>query len=514
METADDSDTDLGMGLRQSSSRSGVNGLSHDAGFDVSSRSRTPEPWVRRLADDGLSYYYVNRLDGTKSWTLPQTGSPAAAADGHAYAAQSQGGAPSSAAGPAVAPLMSNRMRSDSAISATRDHGYNADRASVYSDDSDVIQPKQRNRSESSATVAKTTNGVQRNGKTAHAQPGRVAAVADLTPAEQLAKVLQRTMSPNPPESPAELSNHVRDAITAVVDYLQSGNSARKPDHVKDVNTRVLGVVTAVRNLLYATATPSGHIPSNLYPRGNSHDAKFASNAQALQTHLKAAHRKVAGTLSKLVLSALAMQYDPTLSTSDKPNRMESDAAELERSVIAFVAELQRFQQDNPSLVPAERKRLRGVFSANNVGPGLPGAGLGADWKGFGYAPVAQGRKAPQRLLRPEVINELKASTETMELQLGDLAALWRNTEDGTCFLCEGLRDALNSCRSSTIGGSYRCCAPVSDIDVCLRHQHREARRRRRCSSRFRLSSSVPVGRGHGKASATHPRAFGPSTLR
>ncbi|KAJ4464228.1 hypothetical protein C8J55DRAFT_530429 [Lentinula edodes] len=31
----------------------------------------TREPWIRRLADDGLSYYYLN-VDGGVPWTRPE----------------------------------------------------------------------------------------------------------------------------------------------------------------------------------------------------------------------------------------------------------------------------------------------------------------------------------------------------------------------------------------------------------------------------------------------------------
>jgi son of sevenless len=380
------------------------------------------------LADDGLSYYYQNRLDGTVSWTVPQPTVSSGPLNGHAYA-QPQAGSST-----LVAPLAPNRMRSESSLSGTqglRQRVYSStDHTSLYSDEEEMLQHNQRSRSESATSSNRPVNGTHRNGKVVR-EPPELPTIADITPAEQLAKVLQRTLSPNPPESPNELSDHVRDAISAVVDFLQSSITARRPDHVQAVNSRVLRVVTAVRNLLYVTATPSGHIPSNLYPRASSADAKYASNSQALQSHLKAAHRKVAGTLSKLVLSALAMQYDPALSTNDKPNRMEADAAELERSVMAFVTDLRQFQQDNPSLIPSEGRRLHGVFTPINVGPGLPGAGVGGDWKGFGYSPIAQGRKAPHCVLRPEVIKDLKASVETMEHQLSSLASLWRSADDG-----------------------------------------------------------------------------------
>ena len=46
------------------------------AGFGIPKRTQTPEPWVRRLADDGMSYYYVNKYDGQISWTVPESGAP------------------------------------------------------------------------------------------------------------------------------------------------------------------------------------------------------------------------------------------------------------------------------------------------------------------------------------------------------------------------------------------------------------------------------------------------------
>lgn len=404
------------------------------AGFGIPQRARTPESWVRRLADDGLSFYYVNKLDGSVSWTLPTSSTAASSADGHASALTRT--IPQPAIPNHVAPV-DMRFRSDSTVSrTTRDRSYGqTDRSSTYSDDSDVQPTGLRNRTESSASVVKVSNGLQARNAIAQSQSQHSQASSqELTPAEQLAKVLQRTLSPNPPESPTELQEHVRESITAVVEFLQPSDTygqmqMRRPDHTRHVTTKVLNVVDNVRNLLYVTATPTGHIPSNLYPRG-SHDSRSASSSQALQTHLKAAHRKVAGTLSKLVLSALAMQYDPAMSSGDKPNRMEMDAAELERSVVGFVAELHRYQREHPPKQPSEMKRLYGVFSTGNIGTGLPGAGSAGSWKGFGYVSVTQERRSPRQVLAAEVVADVKASITTMDRQLSTLLATWRLADD------------------------------------------------------------------------------------
>ena len=199
----------------------------------------------------------------------------------------------------------------------------------------------------------------------------------------------------------------------------------------------VLRVVAAVRNLLYVTATPSGHVPSHLYPR-DPRDPRLASSGQTLQSHLKAAHRKVAGTLSKLVLSALAMQYDPGLSSSDKPNRMESDVAELERAVVAFVGEVQFFQEQHALSNSLSRsgKRLYGVFATANVGLGLPGAGAGAEWRGFGYVASEDGSEVPQRVLSDDVVIEFKGSQKALEARLGSLVISLRylDSHPGKCI--------------------------------------------------------------------------------
>ncbi|KAJ3558904.1 hypothetical protein NM688_g656 [Phlebia brevispora] len=412
-EVEEEPDHDLIPGIKSSTLRastSGMNGRVQEAGFGIHRRSGTPEPWVRRLADDGMSYYYFNKEDGSLSWTLPTADTTGGNMSDDSQTTLARA-VTLPANGARQQPALQTRMRSDSSASLAKEHGYNAtDRLSVYSDDSDV-QPLQRSRAESSASVPKPANGIHRNEPTIPTIPTipEQTATIELTPAEQVAKALQRSLSPPPSESPLELSHTVCEAIATVVEFLQT-SPPRRPEHSREVNYRVLAVVTAVRNLLYVTATPLGHIPSHLYPRSQN----VGAGAQALQTHLKGAHRKVAGTLSKLVLSALAMQYDPALSASDKPNRMESDAAELERSVMAFMGELQRYQSEHGTK-PSDIKRLYAAFSPTNIGTGLPGAGIAGNWRGFGYTTLPSGHSPARQLLDAGVIVDLKDTVGTIQ---------------------------------------------------------------------------------------------------
>lgn len=153
-----------------------------------------------------------------------------------------------------------------------------------------------------------------------------------------------------------------------------------------------------------------------------------------MQSHLKAAQRKVAGTLSKLVLSALAMQYDPTLSASDKPNRMESDVAELERAVVAFVTEVHYFQEQNalPQGQKSGLKRLYGTFSTANIGLGLPGAGAAGSWQGFGYVPRNETARTSLQPFVPDHISELKIATRALGEKLSVVTRLLKRDDADT----------------------------------------------------------------------------------
>ncbi|KAM5535086.1 hypothetical protein V8D89_011314 [Ganoderma adspersum] len=417
----------------------GTNGVEHgNAGFGIPRATRTPEHWVRRLADDGLSYYYLNKLDGTISWTFPETGSappPAYNDDGYSgplatkdMPSSSGSSIPRNGSSNGISPL-----RSESSASRSQDHSDSStDRFSIHSDDSDVYPPR-RDRSQSSTSRARHPgNGFAHPPTTASSSMHSTSPPShqhpppplELTAAEESARALQKTLSPPSPETAVELSNQVRDSIAAVLRYLKGSSSPRRPEQYREVDQLVLTVVASVRNLLYVTATPSGHVPSHLYPR-DPRDPRHAGNSQTLQSHLKAAHRKVAGTLSKLVLSALAMQYDPGLSSSDKPNRMESDVAELERAVVAFVQEVQFYQEQHALSNTLSRtrggKRLFGVFSTANIGLGLPGAGIGGEWRGFGYVAPEDGMDLPQRILSDDVVIEYKGCLKALEARLGSL---------------------------------------------------------------------------------------------
>jgi son of sevenless len=394
------------------------------AGFGVPIRSGTPEPWKKVLADDGLSYCYVNTVDGSVSWTLPTLDATAPQGDSGVYVqledsilslSTSTSDHETTMVNPSSESSFTRRLRSDSAVSQPTDRSRSTDRYSVHSDDSD-IQPPPRERSESAASLKRNgnTTGMPSGLKMKPRPPQRV---PELTSSEQSAQSLQRVLAPPPPDSVNDLSAITREAIASVVQYLQSQDVRSQPRYGQELNERVLAIVYSVRNLLYVCASPSGHIPSNLYTRDARHPRPTPAS-QTMQAHLKPAQRKVAGTLSKLVLSTLAIQYDTGMSSNDKSLRMEADASELERAIIAFVLEVQRFLNQNPYWSNQNSiKRLHGVFSVQNIGMGLPGAGAAACWKGFGWLALDEMVDSPNRLLSIEVVSELKSHVLHIEVK-------------------------------------------------------------------------------------------------
>lgn len=381
-----------------------INGPRNGAGFGVPRRTSTPEPWKRVLADDGLSYYFVNTADGTISLTMPpaSTQQPRPT-NGPSQVDTSPTDAP---------PHISSIARVPPQTGATS--GNESDRYSLHSDDSDV-QPTPttlgREKSPSSLRVPVNAGPIKPTPtQLSHSFSG------DLTPAERSAQELQQALAAPPPDSINQLAIVAREAIGNVVQYIQTRDNTSPSRYGHELNERVLAVVYSVRNLLYVSATPSSQITSNLYPRDTRH-TRTTPPSQALQAHLKPAQRKVAGTLSKLVLSTLAVQYEANHSQmTDKPMRMEGDAGELDRAVVTFVAEVQRFLEQNAQSSDANViKRLYGVFEPEHVGLGLVGGGAAAGWKGFGWLALEGEDEAPNRQLSVEVIADLKGLVAGIE---------------------------------------------------------------------------------------------------
>ncbi|KAJ6584771.1 ras guanine nucleotide exchange factor domain-containing protein [Mycena capillaripes] len=415
----DTSDSDLaGLTTSQSSSRSGTsaglglsNGLpqgSRDtgstAGFGLLRRTGTPEPWVKKLADDGMSYYYYNKSDGSVQWTRPE--STQTHTRDRSIPSATRPAASNSA--PTIRPLPPTTSRTPPKVS----------RLSVYSDDSD-IQPSDPDR------ARQKPNGFHRPPRSP------IDVKMELTSAERIAQSLQQALAPPPAELVTDLSAVARSAIQAVVENTEAaGVGRRAPGEDRKMDELVSGVVLAVRNLLYVSAASTGQIPPNVLPR-SMRNVKPPSTSSPL----KPAQRKVTATLSRLVLSARALQYDAGSTVTDTLDRIQVDAEELERAVLSFVLEVQRVQHSTPNIPDVKTlKRLHGVFMTANIGLGLVGAGAGGSWKGFGWVSLGD-EDAPREALNANIVNQLASYAQDLDRSFANLEQVARVPDDNSVEL-------------------------------------------------------------------------------
>jgi son of sevenless-like protein len=395
------------------------NGTRNDraAGFGLPKRTGTPEPWVRRLADDGLSYFYQNKLDGTVQWALPEVNSTAPA-NGHT-GAHSQSDLPVT-----IDHSLRSLQRPESTYVRLGPGNGIANNGNVYSDDSDVdpldkLTGFSRKHQSSGMVRGSDPQSLPQPVSSESATQPRPEPLADpdpqLTSAEKLAQTLQHSLAPPPPESITALSTVARQSVAAIVTAVQSHDPSTLPSSQTQLEDRISESVIAIRHLLYISSPPYGHVPSHLYHKDGP--SSGPSIPQPLQQQLKPAQRRVTATLSKLVLAALAAQYDTRSLTSEVSERMETDAAELDRALVTFVTEVQRIHGQMPH---APSKRLFATLSPTNIGLGLMGAGAAGGWKGFGWVPIDL-QHQPKRDLSSDVLAELKVEIAELEEKLVDL---------------------------------------------------------------------------------------------
>ncbi|KAL0567457.1 cell division cycle-related protein [Marasmius crinis-equi] len=307
---------------------------------------------------------------------------------------------------------------------------------------------------ESTAESRAPNNDTSERAPTPVAKPEEL----ELTPAERIAQLLQQALAPPPPDLITDTYASAQASIHAVVDDIQSTATNRTADDDRRLDNLIRSVVLAVRNLHYVAAIPTSWIPFNVLPHG-AHDPKLPSS----NSPLKPLQRKVTAIVSRLVLSARAIQYDSGSSTPDTLNRIKMDAKALERAVPTLVVEAQRVQRTQHSgpggSVLPPTKRLKAVFDTANIGLGLPGAGTVATWKGFGWLSVDDEQKAPQTVVRLEVINEVSESCNRIYTSLDQLSECVRMPKH-----CEV--DQIHMCARETTAVTSSFLKYVCDINV------------------------------------------------
>lgn len=219
---------------------------------------------------------------------------------------------------------------------------------------------------------------------------------------------VQGSMPNSHREEPVALFGKIRKAMNKLSDYVNSiGPTDRIKYHM--VQERLDDVVQPLKMLLYATVLPIEEawydtVPD--YVRGKC-------VPRYTPDRLRIAYWNVIGTLSRLVTTTIALQYDPNISVADSGLKQSLPA--LEATLRNFVKEVQRAQQDgyrSPSGTSGiSVKSYRGSFLTPDAGPGTGSAG---SWQGFGYS------KDVKRLreLDSSVIGEMSSLVGLIERKL------------------------------------------------------------------------------------------------
>jgi len=350
--------TGAGMVFGVTTNMNGINGAYPSEPPGLGIPHSTPEPWIKRLADDGMTIFFVNKRTGETTWTRPES-------------------------------TDLNDLGSEpelSAVSLNPRSRPSGSKNGVYSDDSNMHPEHfQFSRALPQQVHQMSTQIPQHNSM-----------LNDLTSEELIARQLQQALVLPSSRLAADLAMKARDAVQAIMDNVQANINRAGDDQRMDDLIQI--AVRAVRNLLYVFATNSSQIPTDLL-------ACETPEKPSVSSSLKPAQRRVTATLSRLVLSARAMYYDSGSRIAETLNRIDTDALELERAISLFIAEVQHCQQDNGEGMFL--KQLYGTFTTASIGVGLVGAGSAATWKGFGWVSQRLEEQAPRRPLGQDVISEV-----------------------------------------------------------------------------------------------------------
>ncbi|KAF8133461.1 ras guanine nucleotide exchange factor domain-containing protein, partial [Boletus edulis] len=262
------------------------------------------------------------------------------------------------------------------------EHISDSDDSAVYSSDPDISPSTSR--SSHNGLRDELAPAVQRN------------PALELTAAERIAQSLQQSLAPSPPEFVSDLSHIARDAIAAVL-----RRTTRLPVPVVGLNTHEPSTTSSGWLWsLSATFFISPHLHPAIYQAKSSHGMRGIDVTTAAQTLLKPAQRK-------------------------------SDAEELDRAIVAFVVEVQRYHSEQHQTAVGA-KRVQGCFSVIHVGLGLVGASYGGTWKGFGWVPMDDLDEFPQIVLSADAFSEFKTHMVSLQAKFGSLHTALRNRVDNS----------------------------------------------------------------------------------
>ncbi|KZT56335.1 ras GEF [Calocera cornea HHB12733] len=398
-------------------------------------RAGTPEPWIRKTTDDGMAYYYWNPISHQVRWTPP---SPAPEIRPRRD-------------GPHQ-PLPNGIMRRGTVSSAASDFvGLYEDGPFYTGPLHDVPNPFAElgyGNGFDSITTRPTlpSNSSSHSGHSGSRRTRAIrrlpdAPLVDGRKALQYAVELQSLLAPEEEVYLIkECAVYAREAIQIVIetatqvmdespitprDGIDFIRERRLAGHIEDdvvphpqLSGRVAQAAAAVLNLLLA----SGKLVPPIQEADLEGDSAIQEYLRSISSDpLTGFHRKVAANLSRLILSSRAADSVPDARPPEMAVTLERDARELERSVVAFVLELDKIMDSAaPRRITAELSPGKG---AAGIGTGIIGGGIGAGWRSNGFVAIDDDSTA----MKPpdtKAIKELNDISISVDQQLTKLSEL------------------------------------------------------------------------------------------
>ncbi|KAJ3793862.1 hypothetical protein GGU11DRAFT_811634, partial [Lentinula aff. detonsa] len=468
----------------------------HPNAHTPSSYPSTPEPWIKRLADDGLSYYYLNTLDGSVQWDrpspVPGSVSLSSSSSGSGF---SGGYSEGYSANTPTTAVPRRRGREGSLETETEtetitdvdisNHSHPSSSEGTFIELDHNPNPNPNHSTKSIVQPHLTLPSSLPSPLLQSQSQSQLKLSSHLKLSSQLSSQLRAGLVPPPPtgDHPMEMIRRAREAIEGVVrrlsfistsiptsGFTSSFTSTPIPTSTL-IHTLIEHVILTLRNLLYICSSGSGsgtggdrgldlldmgivkggkavldqyQDQSSLVSNSNS-NSNLKSTNHSTSNPLKPAQRKLTATLSRLVLSARAVEYedgdgdgdvngsgdgggDTTQSTTQNTtqssiqttpqtretlDRIRGDAIELGKALDGYAKEVERVfgfgdgeggfgdgavgsvgtigtegtigsLGTTGSTGTTRRKRLYAVFDPAGLGLGMLGAGRAGDWLGFG----------------------------------------------------------------------------------------------------------------------------------
>ncbi|KAG9315529.1 ras guanine nucleotide exchange factor domain-containing protein [Chiua virens] len=217
---------------------------------------------------------------------------------------------------------------------------------------------------------------------------------------------IEQTLAPPTPDVVSHLLQRARQCIHSVILHLKQFGIPQLAEDEEIVDNLMCAAITAIRDLLYVSGPSFRHLGGKHKPDTDTSNA-VPDSPDSCTTSCRCHALQICFWIA-----------------GDDVSQLNSDAEELERSVVEFVSIAQgvRSQGDHGP------KRLHGYMTAPHADPVLAGAGTAGTWKGFGWVDIEDHEEAPRQTLSAATFDEFVIHVSRVQERLSTLMEFVRAT--------------------------------------------------------------------------------------